>query len=59
MEYDAPETPLAPEGMHTGTLTFKHVDGCYYEGELKAKGPKGVPYTSRDSDDVRPRGANT
>ena len=47
MEYDAPETPLAPEGVHTGTLTFTHVDGCYYEGELKAKGPKGVPYTSR------------
>ena len=44
---DAPETPLAPEGVHTGTLTFTHVDGCYYEGELKAKGPKGVPYTSR------------
>ena len=47
MEYDAPETPLAPEGAHTGTLTFTHVDGCYYEGELKAKGPKGVAYTSR------------
>ena len=47
MEYDAPDTPLAPEGMHTGTLTFKHVDGCYYEGELTAKGPKGVPYTTK------------
>src|SRR5580704_5976648 len=28
MEWDAPESPLAPEGMHSGTLTFKHVDGC-------------------------------
>jgi hypothetical protein len=47
MEYDAPETPLAAEGMHAGTLTFRHVDGCYYEGELKAKDPKGAAYTIR------------
>lgn len=47
MEYDAPETPLAAEGMHAGTLTFRHVDGCYYEGELKAKDPKGTAYTIR------------
>jgi hypothetical protein len=44
MEYDAPDTPLAAEGMHTGTLTVRHVDGCYYDGELTAKDPKG-PYT--------------
>ena len=47
MEWDAPETPLAPEGMHTGTLTFKHVDGCFYEGELTAKDPKGAAYTTK------------
>jgi hypothetical protein len=47
MEYDAPDSPLAPEGMHTGTLTVRHVDGCYYEGELAAKGPKGVAYTQK------------
>ena len=47
MEYEAPETPLAPEGMHTGILTFRHVDGCYYEGELAAKDPKGVAYTTK------------
>jgi hypothetical protein len=47
MEYDAPDTPLAPEGMHAGTLTFRHVDGCYYEGELTAKDPKGATYTTR------------
>ena len=46
MEWDAPESALAAEGMHTGTLTFKHVDGCYYEGELNAKGPGGA-YKSR------------
>jgi hypothetical protein len=32
--------------MHSGTLTFKHVDGCYYEGELAAKGPSGPAYTT-------------
>ena len=47
MEYDAPETPLAPEGVHTGTLTFTHVDGCYYEGELTARDPKGATYTTK------------
>ena len=47
MEYEAPDTPLAAEGMHTGTLTFKHVDGCYYEGELTAKDPKGATYTTK------------
>lgn len=44
MEWDAPDTPLAPEGMHSGTLTFKHVDGCFYEGDLTAKGPSGPAY---------------
>src|SRR5262245_48725174 len=47
MEYDAPDSPLAPEGMHSGTLTFKHVDGCYYEGDLTAKDPKGATYTTK------------
>ncbi len=47
MEYDAPETPLAPEGAHTGLLTVRHVDGCYYEGELTAKDPKGASYTTK------------
>jgi hypothetical protein len=46
MEYEAPDTPLAAEGMHAGTLTVKHVDGCYYEGELAAKDPKGASYTT-------------
>jgi hypothetical protein len=42
MEYEAPDSPLSPEGTHTGTVTFKHVDGCFYEGELTAKGPGGA-----------------
>jgi hypothetical protein len=47
MEYDAPESPLAPEGAHTGTLVVKHLDGCFYEGDLTAKGPNGAAYKTR------------
>ncbi|HVZ23272.1 MAG TPA: hypothetical protein VG871_19500 [Vicinamibacterales bacterium] len=46
MEYEAPDTPLAAAGMHTGTATFRHVDGCYYEGELKAMDPDGAGYAT-------------
>ena len=42
MEYEAPDSPLAAEGPQTGTLTFTHVDGCFYEGDLTAKGPGGA-----------------
>ena len=44
MEWDAPDTPLAPEGVHSGTLIVKHVDGCFYEGDLTGKGPSGPAY---------------
>jgi hypothetical protein len=47
MEYDAPESPLAPEGVHTGTLVVKHLDGCFYEGDLAATGPNGATYKTR------------
>jgi hypothetical protein len=47
MEWDAPETPLAREGVHTGTLTFKRVDACYYEGTLSAKAPGGAVYSTK------------
>jgi hypothetical protein len=46
MEYEAPDSPLASEGMHTGTLAFKHVDGCYYE-VVGGEGAKGAPYLRR------------
>jgi len=46
MEYDAPESALGPEGVQTGTLVVKHLDGCFYEGELAAKGPDGAAYTT-------------
>jgi hypothetical protein len=46
MEWDAPDTPLAAEGLHAGTLTIKRVDACYYEGTLRAKAPAGTPYSA-------------
>ena len=46
MEYDAPESALGPEGVQTGALVVKHVDGCFYEGDLTAKGPDGKAYTT-------------
>jgi hypothetical protein len=46
MEYDAPESALGPEGVQTGALVVKHVDGCFYEGDLTAKGPGGAAYTT-------------
>ena len=38
MEWDAPESALAAEGVQAGTMTVKHVDGCFYEGELEREG---------------------
>jgi hypothetical protein len=46
MEWIAPDSPLGPAADITGTMTMRHVSGCYYEGELSAKGPEG-PYTSK------------
>ena len=42
-----PDTPLAPEGMHSGTVIFKHVDGCFYEGDLTGKRRNGSAYKVR------------
>jgi hypothetical protein len=36
-EWTVPESPLGPSSELTGTVTFKHIEGCYYEGELQAK----------------------
>src|SRR5688500_5222637 len=32
VEWVAPESPLSREGDVSGTLTVRHVGGCYYEG---------------------------
>ena len=47
LEWDAPESPLASEGVHTGTVVFRHVDGCFYEGDLTGKGQSGAPYKTK------------
>jgi hypothetical protein len=38
------EVPWSSAGENVGTATFKHVESCYYEGQIKATGPDG-PYT--------------
>jgi hypothetical protein len=38
------EVPWSSAGQNTATATFKYVDNCYYEGQIKATGPDG-PYT--------------
>ena len=45
VEWVAPESPLSKEGDVSGTLTLRHVGGCYYEGTFDLKGPDG-PYTA-------------
>src|SRR6266702_2177866 len=41
LDWDAPDSILGAAGKVTGKLTFKHIEGCYYEGELQEKGPDG------------------
>ena len=45
VEWVAPESPLGREGDVSGTLTLRHVQGCYYEGAFAMKGPDGA-YTA-------------
>lgn len=42
MEWVAPDSPLGSAGEVTATLTVKHVEGCYYQGDLEAKAPDGA-----------------
>ena len=35
----AADAPWSSGGQVTGTVTFKYVENCYYEGELNADGP--------------------
>ena len=42
MEWEQPESPFGNGGMLAGTLTIRPVVGCYYEGDLAAKGPDGT-----------------
>src|SRR5262249_14716495 len=41
-EWDVPEGVLGPSGTITGTITYKQVDGSFFEAETKASGPSGA-----------------
>ena len=45
MEWVSADSPFGSAGDVTGTLTIRHVEGCYYEGALDAVSPDG-PYKS-------------
>ena len=38
------EVPWSSAGPNDGTVTFKYVENCYYQGQVKSVGPDG-PYT--------------
>src|SRR5262249_18097980 len=38
LEWEVPDSVLGAGGVLNGVLTFKHVDRCYYEGDLSVKG---------------------
>jgi uncharacterized protein DUF1579 len=46
MNFLAADAPWGPGGEVTGTVTFKYVENCYYEGQLQATGPGGN-YTAK------------
>ena len=46
VEWGVPESPFGQAGPINGELTIKYVEGCHYEGDLKAESPDG-PYTAK------------
>jgi hypothetical protein len=46
LSFLAADAPWSPGGEVTGTVTFKYIENCYYEGELQASGPGGK-YTAK------------
>ncbi len=46
MTFLAADAPWAEGGQVTGTVTFKYVENCYYEGQLEAAGASGK-YTAK------------
>jgi len=46
LSFLAADAPWSPGGQVTGTVTFKYVENCYYEGELNADGAGGK-YTAK------------
>ena len=46
LSFLAADAPWSPGGEVTGTVTFKYIENCYYEGQLQADGPGGK-YTAK------------
>lgn len=46
MKFLAADAPWSEGGEVTGTVTFKYVENCYYEGQMEATGPSGK-YTAK------------
>jgi hypothetical protein len=46
LSFLAADAPWSPGGEVTGTVTFKYIENCYYEGDLQAAGPGGK-YTAK------------
>ena len=46
MSFLAADAPWGEGGDVTGTVTFKYIENCYYEGQLQASGPGGK-YTAK------------
>lgn len=41
-----PESPMGAGGDMTGKVTWKYIEGCYYQGTVEAEGPDG-PFTQK------------
>ena len=46
LSFLAADAPWSEGGEITGTVTFKYIENCYYEGQLQASGPGGK-YTAK------------
>lgn len=42
VEWDVPDSPFGEAGTVTGTMTIRHVEGCYYNGEMAGKDASGA-----------------
>lgn len=47
IEGDAPDAPWSEAGTTTGTVIFKYVENCLYEGQLQGIDPAGRKYTAK------------
>lgn len=54
-EWDIPESVLGQAGTITGTTSYKHLDGPFFEGVTEATGPGGA-FTIKELIAYRPEG---